>query len=359
MATAAANTPSLPDGLPGDWLLDVDLPCPTCQYNLRKLHVPRCPECGGVFRWQTLLHISCPRCEASLESADGGSCPQCALELDWARLLGERDPAEFTQFEYTRRPVRAGLWTWVAALLPRRFWRGIRLESPPAVGRLKRLRRAALVVFALGLGFSLGAIQVAVAGSGYPIPVAEAIQFFVGWAVPALLPLATMLLMPIFTPTLSRFRIRRDQLLRVFAYGAAGLLWLGLVYIGMALLTIGLNLAPIGGVGGIGGLPMPVFPELMLGVEFLVGGGPTSNLMWFPRSTIALSASLAGLIAAIGFVWWWRFFFVALGTYLRLRRRDVWALFLSTQVIALLLILLAMIWIGGYRWALVFGSIGS
>lgn len=43
-----------PPGLPDDWSLDLDLPCPRCRYNLRHLRTPRCPECGTVFRWQSL-----------------------------------------------------------------------------------------------------------------------------------------------------------------------------------------------------------------------------------------------------------------------------------------------------------------
>lgn len=34
---------------------DVDLPCPLCNYNLRGLTQPRCPECGFTFEWQELL----------------------------------------------------------------------------------------------------------------------------------------------------------------------------------------------------------------------------------------------------------------------------------------------------------------
>ena len=34
--------------------LDEDLPCPQCQYNLRGLTLPRCPECGFTFNWSDL-----------------------------------------------------------------------------------------------------------------------------------------------------------------------------------------------------------------------------------------------------------------------------------------------------------------
>lgn len=34
--------------------IDEDIPCPKCQYNLRGLTVPRCPECGFHFEWKDL-----------------------------------------------------------------------------------------------------------------------------------------------------------------------------------------------------------------------------------------------------------------------------------------------------------------
>ena len=143
--------PSLPDGLPDDWVFDRDLPCPNCRYNLRMLSTPRCPECGIVFRWQTLLHVSCPRCAESLEVVDADECPRCHLALDWKRLFDQVDPSQFKQFEYTQRPKRAAIRTWFAALRPRRFWKDIRLESPPAVRRLRWLLAVAITIHALSM----------------------------------------------------------------------------------------------------------------------------------------------------------------------------------------------------------------
>jgi len=36
-------------------LLDQDITCPLCEYNLRALTEPRCPECGFRFEWEDLL----------------------------------------------------------------------------------------------------------------------------------------------------------------------------------------------------------------------------------------------------------------------------------------------------------------
>ncbi len=63
--TAAVRTASSsPSGLataclseaPPDWSqIDWDVHCPLCEYNLRGLNVPRCPECGYRFAWKEVL----------------------------------------------------------------------------------------------------------------------------------------------------------------------------------------------------------------------------------------------------------------------------------------------------------------
>ena len=100
----------LPPGLPPDWVLDRDLPCPQCRYNLRGLREARCPECGGQFRWQALLDVICPRCGADLCGFDGDTCPRCRLTLNWPLLLSASGAAGTETFEYGPRPVRASLF---------------------------------------------------------------------------------------------------------------------------------------------------------------------------------------------------------------------------------------------------------
>ena len=350
-AAPALPAAGLPAGLPADWLLDVDLACPSCRYNLRKLHAPRCPECGNGFRWQTLLHISCPRCDASLETEDGGTCASCGLELDWARLLGERDPAELTQYEYTLRPGRAAIATLFAALFPRLLWRRVRLEWPPAQSRLRRLRNVLAGVYTLGVAALYLVVSLTIVRSWiHPAILEQA----VAWLIPAIPPLVTAVLMPVFTPTLSRFRIRLDQLRRIFSYGAIGLGWLGLLYIATAAASATAPvLAPLLPPVVAARIPIPLFPDLLVGLDWL-----TFETRW-GTSAVALqmSALLVVVIAGVGFVWWWRFVFVALRDYLRLKRGDVWALFLSTQFIALLTCFVLILRIGGDGWTRYFGRL--
>jgi len=80
-----------------------DLLCPLCEYNLRGLIDPRCPECGHRFEWDAL------------------------------RLTAtERHPY---LFEHNPR-LRAMLVTWAKSLAPRRFWQKLRTTHKPAPRRL-------------------------------------------------------------------------------------------------------------------------------------------------------------------------------------------------------------------------------
>lgn len=40
--------------------LDEDVTCPKCEYNLRGLTLPRCPECGFTFEWSDVPRFRTP-----------------------------------------------------------------------------------------------------------------------------------------------------------------------------------------------------------------------------------------------------------------------------------------------------------
>lgn len=53
------HAPPTEPGSPPDWTeLQRDVLCPLCEYNLRGLIEPRCPECGHQFMWSELLDES-------------------------------------------------------------------------------------------------------------------------------------------------------------------------------------------------------------------------------------------------------------------------------------------------------------
>ena len=93
---------TLPDETPSD---ADDLSCPLCEYSLRGLTEPRCPECGFAFTW------------AELRAADRSRHP-------WLFEHGRR------------RNVATFAKTWWRDGLPWRFWREVTPANPVNVGRL-------------------------------------------------------------------------------------------------------------------------------------------------------------------------------------------------------------------------------
>ncbi len=223
---------TLPAGLPQDWRLDRDVPCPKCRYNLRMMREPRCPECGAVHRWQELLEISCPRCAHALTGVDDAACPRCRLKLNWAALLDDSS-IHSRNFEFDSDPLRSAVRTGFRSLFPRRMWRHIALESKPHMPRLSRLRRFSLVIGTVAammpiiLSYPCLGLNVFNFGTVY-----YSFRYVVSdTAILLALILApvaiTALLLPRFTPTLATFQIRREQLFRIFAYGRLAWIWSG------------------------------------------------------------------------------------------------------------------------------------
>lgn len=102
-----------------DWsAINRDILCPLCDYNLKMLTEPRCPECGHRFEWADVL----------------------AEDRDLRGL-----------FEHTRRPsIREAARTWLASLLSWRFWQRLKTSHPVRRGRL--ILFLILMVCAQGIG---------------------------------------------------------------------------------------------------------------------------------------------------------------------------------------------------------------
>lgn len=334
-ATAAnpALETGLPAGLPADWHLDRDLPCPQCRYNLRMLRDPRCPECGTALRWQQVLFVVCPRCAADLADCDADACPRCALALDWVALLGDAPAANRRLYEYAPRPLWPGVRAGLASLFPRSFWRRIPLEAPPATRRLRRLR---LVGFVVGLAGLLSLVAVGL--------VSRSVGSWITMCAAALgLPVLTALLLPRFTPTLARFRIRREQLLRVFAYASFGVGWIGILLLVFSAAMYFGKLSPAGRAwrGYEEHLNVFVIVERLVtrGIRLRLSGA----VPFWPRFSFHSHRITVVLFIAIALFWWWRYLYVALRHYLRLPRTDAFVLLLSTQIVALLILTLLLL----------------
>ena len=102
-----------------DWTSQADLHCPLCDYNLRGLTEPRCPECGYTFRW---VELTDP-----------------ALKLH--PYLFEHHP---------RRTVWSFWKTAVGGLRPARGWTKLHPGQSSRPGRLLAYWVAAAVIALLG-----------------------------------------------------------------------------------------------------------------------------------------------------------------------------------------------------------------
>src|SRR5262245_24135568 len=82
-----------------------DVPCPLCDYNLRGLTEPRCPECGHKFEWDDVRD-------------------EHRWHLNWL-------------FEHNREhKFRAFLQTLRHSMQPAQFWNAVRPSHRPRVLRL-------------------------------------------------------------------------------------------------------------------------------------------------------------------------------------------------------------------------------
>ncbi|RIK66669.1 MAG: hypothetical protein DCC65_09005 [Planctomycetota bacterium] len=109
-SATCAEEPAAPD-----WSgVSEEILCPLCEYNLRGLAEPRCPECGYRFEWPNLL--------------------------DPSRRL---HPYLFEH--HPDRPVWSFVRTLAGGLRPGRFWRSLQPSQPVSVRRLSAYAALLLV----------------------------------------------------------------------------------------------------------------------------------------------------------------------------------------------------------------------
>lgn len=112
---------SASDTGPPDWAqVDAEVHCPLCEYNLRGLTEPRCPECGYQFSWSEVL--------------------------DPSRRL---HPYVFEH--HPEANVSSFLKTTLAGFRPFRFWMSLHPAQPSHLRRLLVFALVGHLVFLLGL----------------------------------------------------------------------------------------------------------------------------------------------------------------------------------------------------------------
>jgi hypothetical protein len=190
-----------------DWdTLAVELHCPRCGYDLRRLPQPRCPECGLQFRWAELIAATQERLQSPL------------FEQQWRH-----------------RPVRSFFGTIGRAMLPWLLWRQTRLVVEPRVGPLLLLVLPALLLHVAVCLSARFASDAFVAwwiarrfGRAFRVPTffdppGDYVAALLGTLVLVAL---TWAVLQVFQQTINRYRIRWRHFVRILALaGTSYLMW--------------------------------------------------------------------------------------------------------------------------------------
>lgn len=222
----------LPDGQP-DWeAVGFEVFCPRCDYNLRTLAHPRCPECG--------------------------------LDIDWHAAL---DRAAFHsdflfEHHWRKRPVRSWLKTVWRSFRPRRFWSEVSIHDRIAAGPLWTMLALSVVAFLVALHGSayLMYLLLDVIADFLPsprptppvltlsqtrataillydlaaAPFVSSPEYLTFPAVVAMVLLATLALLSSLRQTLGRCKVKSIHVLRVVAYTSTPVLILWSLWVILA-----------------------------------------------------------------------------------------------------------------------------
>lgn len=198
-----------PDNVTPDWEnAPLNLPCPRCGYNLRMLTLARCPECGLMFRWQEILD------ESNSRSKTNG----------------------FFEFEWRRRPIGAFFYTLAQTLMPWLLWRRMPLAATPRIGPLLAMIPPTLLLLLILSTFVDLAWHEYIKLEASRFRGQQDFSGFLFWnrwyplryirsvLTPLFGLVAAWLSVQVFRQTIARYRIRQDQILRIFV-----LTWIAIV----------------------------------------------------------------------------------------------------------------------------------
>ncbi len=236
MSSDVVPMPSDPYAPPKWDEISQDVRCPRCDYNLRGLIDPRCPECGLRFRWLELVHSRYRR----------------------HPYLFEHHP---------EREFRAFLRTLVGGLRPRRFWSELQLLQPSyprrvigywlLCGGVLGLAMVFLLAYALALllpsivrSVPPGPMRLNVLRSvwealqlEWPLDVGVFAFIWMAAVIPLLWPWLTYAALLVFQVSMRKARIRRDHVLRCVVYSFDVVFWVSVLAI--SLIPTGLLLAVV------------------------------------------------------------------------------------------------------------------
>ena len=222
-----------------DWnAISEEILCPLCDYNLRGLIEPRCPECGSRYRWDDLLDPKRRKHPYLFEHPP---------EMNWTSFW---------------RTARGGL-------RPIKFWRSLHPVQPSNQRRL--VLYALIVLIGLFLLLTIGFLGTGVIGyydflmnRGWANSVSRlsaldgALQRTIPWflriqvllyRLPTYLiigwPILTLVTLMIFKDSMQRAKVKTIHVVRCVVYSADVLVWFGLAMVLLRTNQLSLTLSPL------------------------------------------------------------------------------------------------------------------
>ncbi|OWY71371.1 hypothetical protein B7486_12340 [cyanobacterium TDX16] len=258
MSEAVMEAPDAndPGPSPPNWdAIQEEIHCPLCEYNLRGLSAPRCPECGYTFVWAELLEI-----DRRLHPYLFEHHPERPYWSFVKTIIGGLQPWKFWKSLHPAQPCRPGrlinyaAWLLVPLILPwiallgdpialrlnknarYRQWEQAYLTNPETASNFKD----ELKVFGGINGYLDAHYPVSILGVFGQLGAPR--QVILMYAKPAILALAWLIttLVALFIFEISRrgVKIGRIHIVRTVVYSADLIWWLGLMLILIALLSI-------------------------------------------------------------------------------------------------------------------------
>lgn len=216
-----------------DWQrIAFDVACGRCGRDLRGCVEPRCPNCELEFEWNDVLpfeELRCLYCAYRLFGLQEARCPECGQAFEWQDVLNAARGRRGTLFEHRWSheavPALARTW-WLAAFRPTKLWTSYDINDPPRVLPLLAFAVLQWTVFVLSW-FAVGAAADFILNglaswkqsrSHFNYDFRLSADFFY---VVATAYAFTFLAFQLFFQTNGRYRLRWQQLLRVYVHATA------------------------------------------------------------------------------------------------------------------------------------------
>jgi len=196
------TTPPVDVAQPPDWdSISDEILCPLCEYNLRGIPEPRCPECGFQFEWDEVLNPA-------------------------------RRQHRFVFEHQNSRRLRAFWKTAVAGLRPGKFWRELTPMQPSYPGRLFVYWFIAMAIACLG-ETALVAVMLAAERPYFRINFQDLPAYAGGiswpfWLLTLAWPLVSAASFFVFQISMFRAKVRETHVLRCVLYSSDIAMWAGL-----------------------------------------------------------------------------------------------------------------------------------